>query len=489
MAENEGREIVTSQFATGGDDQVVLGAGDQQIYLGVGDDKVDGGDGSDQLNGGPGNNLLRGGDGDDVFLVHSYAGAPELGQLDDPTTALPDDLNLETGRLDLPVYTQKSNDDILVGGPGGDQFLFQAQMNAREEIFRKHSDSNGTIDWETIGREENDRVGDHWVDSFGVNLIADFDKSEGDKIKFHGHSIEVSAIDRQDINDDGDLESIITLRSGAMGRTDAELAHVNDLIGVVMVDGDEVTMDDLDVTDGVFSGIFNDLNDKGNLKEALEPHGEVQTATVDGETVLGYGGVGSDGRAEIDPTLLFDNPYIDEVGALDVGGVGGGASAPEPTLEMEPSPEMPMPEINLAEEEPTSAPEPVVDPLEVEYANVSDTVRLAEVDAEATGVQTFADFDLDETGEETSYDVLSVEIGGTRVVVEDMEEFIDLVATIDGDGSDDTNVTFVGQDLAIELGGQSVLLQNVAGDLDDADVASLLEAGATTAPSLDMLMS
>ncbi|MDJ0731887.1 MAG: calcium-binding protein [Crocosphaera sp.] len=232
-------------IASHGDDQVSGGEGNDQLWGNNGNDTVSGDDGDDTIRGGMGEDILDGGDGNDRLISRSDAGEPDIAQ----------DTNESKVYRDQPFLEA---DDTLIGGSGADTFRFELLINAKDEIVEKHADSiTGKVNWQAVAHE-NDNVHDHWVDGIGNDVILDFNKSEGDKIRIAGHTVEVSNIEYVDLNQDEILESIIHLISnqGANGG-----AHNQDELGTITVYGDLVEASDLRVNAGVFYGAFNSIND------------------------------------------------------------------------------------------------------------------------------------------------------------------------------------------------------------------------------------
>ena len=125
-------------------------------------------------------------------------------------------------------------DDILVGGEGRDTFLISHQINAKLDIIEQHIKSDGSIRWAGVAGE-NDEQHDHWVDSGGIDIIADYVAAE-DHIAIIGHTANVF-VHHRDMNGDGHLDTqidVVSIQHGGGG------AHAADLIGQVLVFGDLV---------------------------------------------------------------------------------------------------------------------------------------------------------------------------------------------------------------------------------------------------------
>ncbi len=516
------RIVRTPEFATAGDDRINLPDTNDQIYGAQGDDRIFGGGGSDRLNGGPGNDYLNGGAGDDVFLVHSYGGMPRAAQLyigDAPmSNVAPGSIDPENGRL-VGVHEDgpTQNNTLIVGGSGADMVALEVLMNATLEVMQKHARPNGGVDWRAIA-QENTNVGDHWVDILGVNVWADFNRAEGDSILVRGHTAKVD-IEYKDINGDGDLESILTLTSGDM-RNGAPQAHVFDWLGVLIVDGDLVTEDDITVDPMTFHNLVGNITDRGDVAEAITPNGDLARFEIDGETIIGY-----DTRYREDDPITgnieyyFQNPYINEIPGVLPGGqppangdAGGGASipvseptpapvaqpapAPQPVAQPAPQPQPvatpePKPEPRVARE-PVAEQTPAADPgmpvlNEVEFGNASENVRHLHLNHRTKSGQ-FSDFNINnigESGSEKSYDILTVRTFGTPSDVRNEDDFMQLVSALKGDGEPGTNVAIFGQDVGIRIGGAEVVLENALDNGLDRD--ALIDAGVAVVDSFDEL--
>ncbi|MBY8976835.1 hypothetical protein KHP62_13510 [Rhodobacteraceae bacterium NNCM2] len=315
--------------AMGGDDIARGNGGDDEIYGGYGDDQIFGGIGNDVLDGGRGSDILFGGDGDDLLIGRSDAGEQRIGQLatgnptrDDPDNEVNDELQKLKGYENQPLTA----DDIMFGGAGSDTFLISPQINAKLEIIEKHTRTDGSINWAGVAGENNE-LHDHWVDAFGIDVIGDYVAGE-DQIAIIGHTVQICNISYRDTDGDGDYESIITVQSnqgGGCASTGASTcncqseiaqnggggAHDRDLMGYIIVHGDQVVEEDIKIDAGVTYGIVENIAD---VAEALFPQGEVKETVIDGATVLGYdtrddkGGLGAITGT---PEDYVDNPYAD----------------------------------------------------------------------------------------------------------------------------------------------------------------------------------
>ncbi|MEO0909720.1 MAG: hypothetical protein AAFX96_05110, partial [Pseudomonadota bacterium] len=245
-------------------DETLEGTDGSDIILGdYGNDQISGGDGNDTLDGGRGSDLLDGGDGNDTIVLGSDAGEPVIAQDYDPDEGRNDEIDPATDRLypNQPFVA----DDVAIGGEGADTFLIKPQLNAKADIIAKHTDDDGRIDWANVAGENNN-AHDHWIDSIGTDVIVDFDKEEGDRILVYGHTVDPE-ISYEDVDGDGDEESIIKIYSNQGGNGGA---HDGDFLGQVIVHGDRVEENDIDVSSGETYGIVETIDE---ILEAVAPTG------------------------------------------------------------------------------------------------------------------------------------------------------------------------------------------------------------------------
>ncbi|MEM9048122.1 MAG: LamG-like jellyroll fold domain-containing protein [Pseudomonadota bacterium] len=313
----------------GGNDLLVGLGGDDSIEGGYGHDRLYGGTGNDIMDGGRGSDLLIGGDGDDILIARSDAGITRIGQLAVGRPTRPDpDNEVNYGRDYLKGWENhpKVADDILVGGAGNDTFLISPQINAKLDIIRKHVRSDGTINWAGVAGE-NDELHDHWVDSFGIDMIADFVKGE-DKIAIIGHTVDICDIWYRDTDGDGDIETIVNIASNQSGNcvrtgetvcncidniaTGGGGAHDGDLIGQLIIHGDRVTEDDIVIDAGVTYGIVDSIDD---VAEARYPDGATKVTKIGNQVYVGYDTRdGSDyGAISGSPEDFMTNPFAAQV--------------------------------------------------------------------------------------------------------------------------------------------------------------------------------
>ncbi len=264
----------------GAGDEVLMGeAGADTINGGYGDDHLIGGNGNDVLDGGRGNDYLEGGDGDDTLISRSDVGEDRAGQLvlGDPSRPYPD-ASIDPEYLKLIDWVDQplAGDDVLVGGDGADHFQFETLINAKTEFLAEHTMDNRMIHWHGVAGE-NARIHDHWVDAIGVDVIADFDKSEGDTISIKGHTTQIE-VDYATVDTDGDgvddeAVSIVTVYSQ---QGNGGGAHDEDYLGYVVVHGDKVTEEDIETDAGVHYGIVDTIDE---IQEAVAPTGDLKTHT------------------------------------------------------------------------------------------------------------------------------------------------------------------------------------------------------------------
>ena len=276
---SDARDVITGK---GADDVIEGLGGDDELMGGFGDDILRGGDGDDVLDGGYGSDILEGGDGNDLLIARSDAGEQRIGQLaiDKPTREDPDnEVDADLQKLSAYAHEAIVGDDVLIGGAGSDTFLISPQIDAKLDIIQQHVKADGTINWAGVAGE-NDELHDHWVDSSGIDIIADYNADE-DHIAVIGHTA-VPYVTYSDVNGDGIEESIITVISVQHGNGGA---HDRDLIGQVIVHGDRVEVEDIKTDDNVTYGVVEGYED---VALALKPLGEEKLTTIDGVEYKGY---------------------------------------------------------------------------------------------------------------------------------------------------------------------------------------------------------
>ena len=204
-------------------------------------------------------------------------------------------------------------DDIFFGGEGADTFLFNPQINAKRDIILEHVNDDRTIDWAGVAGE-NGALHAHWVDLFGIDIIADYRIDEGDVIAIVGHTatpeVTYKLIDTDNDGVDDEVISIISVYSdqGANGG-----AHDGDYLGQIVVYGDMVNPEALVREAGVTHGIVKTVDD---LPEALAPSGAPKVSLIDGVEVLGYDTRGLDGSLGAiveSPERFSGNPFASTV--------------------------------------------------------------------------------------------------------------------------------------------------------------------------------
>ncbi|MDJ0894329.1 MAG: Ig-like domain-containing protein [Alphaproteobacteria bacterium] len=250
-----------------GDDVIEGQGGNDELGGGYGDDRLIGGEGNDTLDGGWGSDLLEGGAGNDLLIARSDAGEPEANRenRNDPDNAI----DPETLRL----YPDQEiiGDDILVGGAGADTFRIEVLINAKEEFIIEHTEPNSReIDWMGVAGENNE-LHDHWVDSIGTDIIADYNAAEGDQIQLVGHTVNIEGIGHLDVNGDGDLDTVIFVESQQGNDGTGGGAHDEDTLGKVIVLGAELDEDDIQVNAAPAYGIVDTID---GWHDALYPIGE-----------------------------------------------------------------------------------------------------------------------------------------------------------------------------------------------------------------------
>jgi hypothetical protein len=222
--------------------------------------------------------------------------------LDDPSRDFPDP-SVDPTYLKLVDWIDQPlvGDDVLVGGDGADHFLFETLINGKADIILEHVNDDRTIDWMGVAGE-NARLHDHWVDAFGIDVVADYVAGE-DKISVIGHTTRV-AVDHRTIDTDGDgidddAVSIITAYSqqGNGG------AHDEDLIGYIVVHGDRVEEEDITIDPKAAYGVVESVDE---LQEAVAPSGAMRVGEYFGYDTRDIAGdpIGSD------PGAFSENPWL-----------------------------------------------------------------------------------------------------------------------------------------------------------------------------------
>ncbi|MEM7059521.1 MAG: LamG-like jellyroll fold domain-containing protein [Pseudomonadota bacterium] len=295
-----------------GNDTLDGGSGHDSIKGGYGDDSIDGGSGNDTLDGGRGSDLVIGGAGDDLLIARSDAGEQRAGQLvlGEPSRPYPDP-SIDPEYLKLVDWVDHpfAADDVLVGGEGADTFLIQPLINAKKDIILKHVGDDRHIHWHGVAGE-NKRIHDHWVDLFGIDIIADYEAGV-DTISVIGHTANILDVTYKAIDTDNDgrmddAVSVITVYS-QQGKNGG--AHDEDILGYVVVHGDLVDEDDIIVDAGPAPGIVHTVD---QLQEAVAPTGTTKRSVApDGTEIFGYDTRDIEGDPlGSDPEAYSSNPFL-----------------------------------------------------------------------------------------------------------------------------------------------------------------------------------
>ncbi len=153
-------------------------------------------------------------------------------------------------------YTNPNGDgnDWLSGTKGANTFDVNLLINAKSEIYQKHIDGNGKIDWQGVAGENNN-YHDHWVDGIGKDTISDFSGSggEGDKINVVGHTVAVTVLEESDRQ----IKLGLYSDQGA-DNSRGNGAHDFDVLGTLTIDhdGNFDYGSDVSVNPNVFDGAF-----------------------------------------------------------------------------------------------------------------------------------------------------------------------------------------------------------------------------------------
>lgn len=175
LAGGAGRDTV---FGGNGDDTLSGGAGGDVKYGGAGNDEIGGGDGNDNLTGNNGNDTLRGHKGNDSL----YGG---------------DGRDLLEGGDGNDVMTGGPGKDLLVGEAGNDTMSGGADRDAF--IFLPFDDQ-------------------------GDDRVLDFDRLDGDTLRFVGPALDPSQVTITFEPETGD--SVITYPDGAGGTNEIRVVDV-----------------------------------------------------------------------------------------------------------------------------------------------------------------------------------------------------------------------------------------------------------------------
>lgn len=147
-----------------------------------------------------------------------------------------------------------TGNDWLSGTEGANTYDVNLLLNAKPEIYQKHIDGDGKINWQGVAGE-NDNYHDHWVDGIGQDTISDFSGSggEGDKINVVGHTVAVTVLEESD----SQVKLGLYSDQGA-DNSRGNGAHDFDVLGTLTVnhDGNFDYGNDVSVNPNVFDGAF-----------------------------------------------------------------------------------------------------------------------------------------------------------------------------------------------------------------------------------------
>ncbi len=242
----------------GGDGHDLLfgGTGRDWLQGAKGRDTLNGGAGRDTLHGGAGNDLIEdrkgrdwldGGSGNDTLISRSDAGTPDM-KLED----------VDIAQIDFDKWS-----DRLTGGSGADEFHFIYEMNTSAAVAGRNLNADGSVNWMMVMRE-NATPHAHWVDWGGTDRIEDFNAAEGDTILIEGHTVNIAALDRIDLDGDGTLESTLitvfsdqTAQMAMMGMSGMPMAHDHDLLGFIVVENALIDASDITLDAGSMEARFD----------------------------------------------------------------------------------------------------------------------------------------------------------------------------------------------------------------------------------------
>lgn len=221
-------------------------------------------------------------------------------------------------------------DDVITGGDGADTMTFVVPLNAKDEIEAEHTNQNGVTNWQGVAGE-NDYTHDHWVQGVGNDVVTDYNKAEGDKIRIQGHTVAITSIIYG--QDDQGEYSLISLGSqqGANGG-----AHDEDDLGTIKVYGDKITEDDIDIDRMTFDSVDEleaiDAEAIATSDELPEPPEEEMASETEeddsDETGMGDDAPGSDDDEEEPVEEVVEVP-VEEPGEPPVNVIMGDDDANE----------------------------------------------------------------------------------------------------------------------------------------------------------------
>lgn len=165
-----GNDLNNVLDAGGGNDSVTGDAGSDQIIGGDGTDYLQGNTGADTVTGGSGDDNVLGGKDND--FIHGNSGADYVtGDAGNDTAHGGKDADLVHGREGNDIVSGDDGDDVVRGGKGDDQVLGGAGAD-----FISGDTGNDTVS----GGAGADTF--HAFSGSGLDLVVDFDLSEGDRV-------------------------------------------------------------------------------------------------------------------------------------------------------------------------------------------------------------------------------------------------------------------------------------------------------------------
>lgn len=135
----------------------------------------------------------------------------------------------------------------LIGGSGEDIFLIDFDLNTSNGLMKKHSISDGTIQWKGVAGN-NDFYHQHWVGNVGKINIKDFEA--GDTLMIRGHTINIKQLPSKE----GFTRLGIYSDQGNDGLRGFG-AHDFDVLGMIRIAGDFFNFEKIEIENHSYNGI------------------------------------------------------------------------------------------------------------------------------------------------------------------------------------------------------------------------------------------